>query len=63
MHYTRSHTNICNFFNFSADITPEMLKLCNFIKVNVFFLVLVYVFDLSYLNFRPPFWRWVYYLL
>ena len=32
---------------FSADIsfTPEMLKLCRVIKVKVFFLVLVYVFN------------------
>ena len=29
---------------FSADITPEMLKLCSVTKVKVFFLVLVYVF-------------------
>ena len=33
---------------FSADITPEMVKLCRVTKVKVFFLVLVYVsnFDL-----------------
>ena len=33
---------------FSADITPEMLKLCRVTKVKVFFLVLVYIlnFDL-----------------
>ena len=37
---------------FSADITPEMLKLCRVTKVKVFFLVLVYVFnfDLSELS-------------
>ena len=29
---------------FSADITPEMLKICRVTKVKVFFLVLVYVF-------------------
>ena len=28
---------------FSADITPEMVKLCRVTKVKVFFLVLVYV--------------------
>ena len=32
---------------FSADITPEMLKLGRVTKVKVFFLVLVYVFDFS----------------
>ena len=39
--------NICNFFNFqlTADITPEMLKLCRVTKEKVFFLVLVYVFN------------------
>ena len=31
--------------NCSADITPEMLKLCRVTKVRVFFLVLVYVFN------------------
>ena len=30
---------------FSADITPEMLKLCKVTKVKVFFPVLVYVFN------------------
>ena len=30
---------------FSADITPEMLKLCRLTKVKEFFLVLVYVFN------------------
>ena len=50
---TPSHTNVCKFFNFqvtyifSADITPEMLKLLRFTKVKVLFLVLVYVFNLS----------------
>ena len=32
---------------FSADITPEMLKLGRVTKVKVFFLVLVNVFDFS----------------
>ena len=32
---------------FSADITPEMLKLGRFTKVKVFFLVLVYISDFS----------------
>ena len=31
----------------SADVTPEMLKLCRVIKVNVFFVVLVYFFNLD----------------
>ena len=37
-----------NSSQLSADITPEMPKLCRVTKVNVFFLVLVYVlsFDL-----------------
>ena len=42
--------NVCKFLNFStyifsADITPEMLKLCRITKVKVFFLVQVYVFN------------------
>ena len=32
---------------FSADITPEMLKLRRVTKVKVFFLVLVYVFNFN----------------
>ena len=31
----------------SADVTPEMLKLSRVIKVNVFFVVLVYFFNLD----------------
>ena len=51
-----SHTNVCNFFQFSTyifsfDITLEMLKLCRVTKVNVFFLVLVYVFNFSLFEF------------
>ena len=40
-----------------------MLKLCRVTKVKVLFLVLVYCtfLILTYLNFRPPFWRRVYY--
>ena len=40
-------TGSVNFstYIFSADITPEMLKLCRVTKVKVFFLVLVYVFN------------------
>ena len=36
---------------FSADITPEMLNLCRVTKVNVFFLVLVYVFNFDLFEF------------
>ena len=32
---------------FSADNSPEMLKLCRVTKVKVFFLVLVYVFNID----------------
>ena len=65
VHYTPSHTNVCKFFQFStymfsADITSEMLKLCRVTKVKVLFLVLVYLFILTYLNFRPSFWRRIY---
>ena len=65
MHYTPSYTNVSKFFQFStyifsADITPEMLKLCRVTKVKVFFQVLVYVLNLTYLNFRRLFWRKVY---
>ena len=51
VHYTPSHTNVCK---------SEMLKLCRVTKVKVFFLVLVYLFILTYLNFRPSFWRRIY---
>ena len=37
-----------------------MLKLGRVTKVKVLFLVLVFVLILTYLNFRPPFWRRVY---
>ena len=36
---------------FSADITPEMLKLGRVTKVKVFFLVLVYVFNIDQFEF------------
>ena len=63
--HTPSHTNVCNIFHFStyifsADIAPDMLKRFRVTKVKVLFLVLIYVFNLTYLNFRPPFWRRVY---
>ena len=50
--HTPSHTNVCNFFQFStyifsADSTPEMLKLGWVTKVKVFLLVLVYVFNID----------------
>ena len=48
MHYTPSHP------------VPEMLKLGRVTKFKMLFLVLVFVFNLTYLNFRPPFWRRVY---
>ena len=56
VHYTPSHTNVCKFFQFSiymfsADITPEMLKLCRVTKVKVFFLVLVYFFNFDLFEF------------
>ena len=56
MHYTPSHTNVCKFFRFStymfsADITPEMLKLCSFTTVKVFFLVLVCIFNFNLFEF------------
>ena len=55
MHYTPSHTNVCNlqFLTYisSADITPEMLKLCRVTKAKVFFLVLVYVFNFDLFEF------------
>ena len=46
------HTNVCKFFIFttyifSADVTPDMLKLCRVTNVKVLFLVLVYVFNFN----------------
>ena len=61
------HTSVNFSFStyiFAADTTPEMQKLCRVTnEVKVFFLVLVDVFNfmLTYLNFRPPFWRRVYF--
>ena len=49
--HTPSHTNVCKFFIFSADITPDMLKLCRVTKVKVLFLVLVYVFNFTLFEF------------
>ena len=54
--HTPSHTNVCNFFIFqltffSADITPDMLKLCRVTKVKVLFLVLVYVLNFNLFEF------------
>ena len=50
--HTASHTNVCKLFHistsiFSADVTPDMLKLCRVTKVKMFFLVLVYVFNFN----------------
>ena len=44
---TPSHST----YIFSADITPEMLKLCRVTKVKVFFLVLVCVFNFNLFEF------------
>ena len=55
--HTPSHTNkrlqIFQFsaYIFSADITPEMLKLCRVTKVKVFFLVLVYIYNFDLFDF------------
>ena len=56
MNYTPSHTNVSNFFQFStnifsADNTPEKLKLCRVTKVKVFFLALVDVFNCDLFEF------------
>ena len=56
MHYTPSHTNVSKFYNFqhtffSADISPEMLKLGRVTKVKVLFLVLVFVFNFDLFKF------------
>ena len=53
MHYTLSHTNVCKFstYIFSANISPEMLKLGRVTKVRVLFLVLVFVFNFDLFKF------------
>ena len=43
--YKRLYIFQFSTYIFSADITPEMLKLGRVTKVKVFFLVVVYVFD------------------
>ena len=52
LYYSPSHTNVFSFFQFStyifsADISPEMLKLGRVTKVKVLFLALVFVFTSS----------------
>ena len=54
--HTPSHTNVCKVFIFStyifsADIRPDMLKLCRVTKVKVLFLALVYVFNFHLFKF------------
>ena len=48
-------SNVCKFlistYIFSADITPDMLKLCRVTKVKVLFLVLIYVFNFNLFQF------------
>ena len=66
MCYTPSHTNVCKFLNFQLTFSHLILHLKCWnlagllIKVKVFFRVLVYVLILTYMNFRLPFWRRVY---
>ena len=52
-HLYFSHTNFCKFstYIFSTDITPEMLKLGRVTKSKVFFLVLVYIFNIDLFEF------------
>ena len=49
MRYTSNHLQIFQFSTdiFSAEITPEMLRICRVTKVEVFFLLLVYAFIFS----------------
>ena len=47
---TSVNFSISTYF-FSADITPEILKLSRVTKVRVFFLVLVYVFNCDLFKF------------
>ena len=53
--YTPSHTctNVCKFstYIFSADISPEMLKLDRVTKFKMLFLALVFVFSFDVLKF------------
>ena len=55
MPYPQSYKRLYFFqfstYIFSVDITPEMLKLGMVTKVNVFFLVLVYVFNIDLFEF------------
>ena len=51
-----SHTNVCllvklSIHIFSANITPNALKLCRVTKVEVLFLVLVYVSNFNLFEF------------
>ena len=47
--HTSSHTNVS--YIFSADIAPDMLKLCRVTKVKVFFLVLVHILNFNLFEF------------
>ena len=50
-HYTPRHKNVCKFFNFQRTFSQKMLKLGRVTKVKVFFLVLVYVFNIDLFEF------------
>ena len=56
MHYTPSHTNICNFFDFQLTFSQLILhlkcrNLAGLLKFKVRFLVLVYVFNINLFEF------------
>ena len=49
--YPQSYNRQYSTYIFSADFTPEILKLHRVTKVKVFFLVLVYVFNFDLFEF------------
>ena len=56
LRHTPNQTNVCKIFHFStyifsADITPDMLKLCRVTKVKILFLVLVNVLNFNLFEF------------
>ena len=66
--HTPSHTNICNFFNFQLTFSQLILhmkcwNLAGLLSEGVLSSAGIHFLILTYLNFRPPFWRRVYSLI
>ena len=66
MHYTPSHTKVCKFYDFQLAFSQlifhlKFRNLAGLLKLRCSFQCWYSFLILTYLNFRPPFWRRVYY--